>query len=217
MALEGNLLHETVQQIPPAESRKVFRAFAPGLFGNGTAISSWFALVTAPQTSEGHAPSSTFVVMTPILLLFILGIVLLFLDLFVPGIILSAAGTVAFLGATYQAFQDYGMSGGLEAFAVGAVLLTSAMWFEYGYLPKTKFGQKFFLHAAVRGASQPVSDAVALTGRECVAVTPLAPSGQVEIDGKRYEALSIDGHIDRGARLKVAGTQSFSLTVTKFL
>ena len=153
--------------------------------------------------------------MTTILLLFVLGIVLLFLDLFVPGIILSAAGTLAFLAGTRQAFIDYGMVGGLEAFGVGAALLGIMLYIEYGILPKTRFGKKFFLHAHVHGASQPASDMVVLTGRECVALTPLVPTGQVEIDGRRYEALSIDGQADRGARLKVTGTQNFSLTVTK--
>lgn len=153
--------------------------------------------------------------MTTILLLFVLGIVLLFMDLFVPGVILSIGGTLVFLAATAEAFQAYGMVGGLEAFAVGAVLLTAALWFEYGYLPKTRFGKRFFLHAAVEGTSQPAADSATLTGRECVALTPLVPTGQVEIDGKRYEALSLDGHADRGTRLKVTGAQNFSLTVTK--
>jgi membrane-bound serine protease (ClpP class) len=153
--------------------------------------------------------------MTTILLLFVLGIVLLALDLFVPGIILSIGGAFAFLSGTAQAFQQYGITGGLEAFAVGAALLGLMLYIEYGVLPKTRFGKRFFLNASIHGVSQPASDAATLTGRECVALTPLVPTGQVEIDGRRYEALSLDGQADRGARLRVTGTQNFSLTVTK--
>lgn len=153
--------------------------------------------------------------MTTIFLLFILGMVLLALDLFVPGIILSIAGVFAFLGATAQAFQLYGVAGGLEAFGAGSALLAVMLYVEYGLLPKTRFGKRFFLHAHVKGASQPPADTVSLTGRECIALTPLVPTGQVEIDGRRYEALSLDGHADRGARLKITGAQNFSLTVTK--
>ena len=153
--------------------------------------------------------------MTTILLLFILGIVLLVLDLFVPGIILSVAGTVAFLAATARAFDHYGMSGGLEAFAIGAVLLAVALYVEYGLLPKTHWGKKFFLHAAVHGTTQaPVDQTSALTGQEGVALTPLMPSGQIEVAGQRYEAMCLDGHVAKGARLKVTGQQNFSLTVT---
>jgi membrane-bound serine protease (ClpP class) len=154
--------------------------------------------------------------MTTILLLFIFGIVLLVLDLFVPGIILSVAGTLAFLAGTARAFTEYGTGGGLLTFAIGAVLLTVALYIEYGILPKTRFGKKFFLHASVDGTSQaPLAQNSALSGREAVALTPLMPSGQIEIDGQRYEALSLDGHVARGARLKVTGQQNFSLTVTK--
>ncbi len=154
--------------------------------------------------------------MTTILLLFIFGIVLLVLDLFVPGIILSTAGTLAFLAGTARAFTEYGIGGGLLAFAIGAVLLTVALYIEYWVLPKTRIGKKFFLHAAVDGTSQaPLAQSSALSGREAMALTPLMPSGQIEIDGQRYEALSLDGHVAVGTRLKVTGQQNFSLTVTK--
>ena len=102
------------------------------------------------------------------------------------------------------------------AFCIGAVLLTVALYIEYAVLPKTRWGKKFFLHAAIEGTSQaPAAETAALTGREAVALTPLMPSGQIEIDGKRYEALSLDGHVAKGARLKVTGAQNFSLTVSK--
>jgi len=154
--------------------------------------------------------------MTTILLLFIFGIVLLVLDLFVPGIILSTAGTLAFLAGTARAFTEYGIGGGLLAFAIGAVLLTVTLYIEYWVLPKTRIGKKFFLHASVDGTSQAPSDQTsALAGKEALALTPLMPSGQIEVEGKRYEALSLDGHVARGARLKVTGMQNFSLTVTK--
>ncbi len=154
--------------------------------------------------------------MSTILLLFILGIVMLALDLFMPGIVLSVFGTLAMLAGTALAFSLHGVAGGLLAFAIGAALLSLALYIEYGLLPKTKFGRKFFLHAEVHGTSSAKSsDLAELAGREAVALTPLMPSGQVEVDGRRYEAQSLDGHVARGARLKVTGAQNFSLTVTK--
>ncbi|MDB6168120.1 MAG: hypothetical protein JWM88_984 [Verrucomicrobia bacterium] len=153
--------------------------------------------------------------MTTILLLFVLGIVLLLLDLFLPGIILSLFGTLAMLAGTAQAFSRYGIGGGLLAFAIGAVLLTTALYVEYGLLPKTRFGKKFFLHASVDGTSQPASELSSLVGQEAVTVTPLMPTGQIESGGRRYEAQSLDGHIAKGARIRITGFQNFSLTVIK--
>jgi membrane-bound ClpP family serine protease len=153
--------------------------------------------------------------MTTIILLFIFGIVMLALDLFVPGIILSIGGTIAFLVGTARAFNEYGIGGGLLAFAIGAVLLSVTMYVEYVLLPKTHFGKKFFLHAQVHGTSQaPEMDRTALAGREAVALTPLMPSGQIEVDGRRYEAQSLDGHVAKGARIRITGMKNFSLTVT---
>ena len=91
--------------------------------------------------------------MSTILLLFILGIVMLALDLFMPGIVLSVFGTIAMLAGTALAFSLHGVAGGLLAFAIGAALLSLALYIEYGLLPKTKFGRKFFLHAEVHGTS----------------------------------------------------------------
>lgn len=154
--------------------------------------------------------------MTTILLFFVLGVVLLVLDLFTAGLVLSVFGVLAILAGTASAFHQFGVVGGLLAFGSGAVLLTVALYIEYAVLPKTRWGKKFFLHAAIEGTSQaPAAETAALTGREAVAMTPLMPSGQIEIAGKRYEALSLDGHVAKGARLKVTGVQNFSLTVTK--
>lgn len=154
--------------------------------------------------------------MTTILLFFVLGVVLLVLDLFMMGVMLSVFGVLAILAGTASAFHQFGVFGGLLAFCIGAVLLTVALYIEYAVLPKTRWGKKFFLHAAIEGTSQaPAVETAALTGREAVALTPLMPSGQIEIDGKRYEALSLDGHVAKGARLKVTGAQNFSLTVSK--
>jgi len=153
--------------------------------------------------------------MTTILLLFVLGIVLLALDLFVPGIILSVFGTIALLAGTARAFNEFGMSGGLLAFGIGMVLLAIALYVEYGLLPKTRYGKKFFLHNAIEGASQPAAEGAKLTGREGVVVTPLVPTGQIEIDGRRHEAQSLDGRLPAGTRVTVTGAQNFSLTVKK--
>jgi membrane-bound serine protease (ClpP class) len=154
--------------------------------------------------------------MKDVILFMILGIVLLGLDLFVPGIVLSVAGTFAFLAATATAFRDFGVLGGLGAFVVGMSLLGVMLWVEYGVLPKTKAGRRFFLDAAVPDAGAKRSaDLAALTGREGVVITPLVPTGQIEIEGRRHEARSLDGRLPAGARVRVAGLENFTLIVNQ--
>jgi len=44
-------------------------------------------------------------------------------------------------------------------------------------------------------------------------VSELFPSGQVEINGKRYEARAIHGRIEKGEKIKVIKTSSMDVVV----
>ena len=44
-------------------------------------------------------------------------------------------------------------------------------------------------------------------------VSELFPSGQVEINGKRYEARALHGRIEKGEKIKVIKTASMDLVV----
>jgi len=46
-------------------------------------------------------------------------------------------------------------------------------------------------------------------------VTALRPGGQVEVEGRRYEAMVEVGALDRGAAIVVTGASDFALTVEK--
>jgi membrane-bound ClpP family serine protease len=54
-----------------------------------------------------------------------------------------------------------------------------------------------------------------VVGKVGEAATTLAPSGYVLIEGRRYEAFSQSGHMDRGTALKVVAVDNFRLIVTK--
>ena len=83
-------------------------------------------------------------------------------------------------------------------------------------LPRTKLAKKFSMTETVAGRSQPeVAERTAVIGREAVAATTLAPSGYVELDGRRYEAFCQSGHVAAGARLRVVEVDTFRLVVTQ--
>lgn len=143
--------------------------------------------------------------MSAIVLLFIVGLVLLGLEVFVPGAILGIFGGLALLGGSALAFVHYGVDGGLLALAIAAVLVGALLYFEFRVLPRTAMGRRLFLHAAVTGHSSG-SNAPALAdvvGQMGLAATPLAPSGYVTVAGRRLEAYSRSGYIPAGAALKV--------------
>jgi membrane-bound ClpP family serine protease len=154
--------------------------------------------------------------MTPILLLFLLGTVLLVFEVFMPSSVLGILGGAAMLGGCVVAFMNYGVRGGSLAVVAGLAILGLALYAEFGLLPKTRIGKRFFLHASIGSTSQPVlAEAGAVVGKFCEAVTTLAPTGYVLLDGRRYEAFSQSGHVTKGTALKVVAVDNFRLTVTK--
>ena len=68
---------------------------------------------------------------------------------------------------------------------------------------------------AAGGAPESLADANGLIGRRGVVATALRPSGQVEIDGVRYEARVEVGVLDAGTAVTVARRTDFALIVVR--
>ena len=125
--------------------------------------------------------------MTMIAVLFVIGVIFLGFEVFLPGGILGIFGGLALLGGCGLAFADYGMMGGAIAFIVALVLVAAVLYFEFAILPKTAMGQRLFLKSEISGktSDERKTDFKGKSGTTC---TVLAPSGYITIDGKRHEA-----------------------------
>jgi len=153
--------------------------------------------------------------MTEILLLFLVGIALLAADVFVTSFILAAAGGVAMIGGCAVAYHAYGTAGAAVAAAAAVVLLVGTVYFELFILPRTRLGRGLVVHSTQTATSQPpIASAEAVVGRDAEALTTLAPSGYVLVEGRRYEAFCQSGHAAKGARLRVVGADNFRLIVS---
>lgn len=153
--------------------------------------------------------------MTLIALLFVLGIVLLVLEVFVPGAVLGVLGGIAMFVGCVISFSRFGVVGGGLATLVALALLGIALYVEFVLLPKTRVGKKFFLHKSVDATSQPPVADAAVIGKAGVASTTLAPSGYVVIEQRRYEAFSRSGLIAKGATVRVVEIDNFRLIVSQ--
>lgn len=154
--------------------------------------------------------------MTGIVLLFALGLVLLFFEVFVPGGVLGVLGGLLMLAGCGVAFAEFGTGGGAIATTLAVVLIGATLYFELFLLPKTSFGRKLFLERAIAAQSQPPpARAEDIVGRDGETLTTLAPSGYVLIAGKKYEAASQSGLLPRGTAVKVTGLDNFRLLVSK--
>lgn len=150
-----------------------------------------------------------------IVLLFLLGIVLLVAEVFMPGAVLGIIGALSMVAGCVVSFSQFGTTGGLLATAAALVLLGLALWLEFRVIPNSRLGRHLFIRETVSSTSQAPVGNDSMVGSEGDTVTVLAPSGYVLVGGRRYEAFSSSGHLEAGTRIRVAGHDTFRLIVTK--
>lgn len=154
--------------------------------------------------------------MTLVIVLFVLGVILLALEIVVPGAILGSIGGLLMLGGVVAAFTNLGTSGGLVATIVALLLLGATFYLEMVWLPRSRLAKHLSMDTTIDSVSQPpLAKESAVVGREAVALTALAPTGFVRVDGQRYEASCRSGFAAVGETLQVVGLDAFRLIVTK--
>ncbi len=175
---------------------------------------------------SGHEPA----------LIFLLGLALLAAEVFFfPGTMLPAlVGGVLMFGSLVWAMLDLwpgepvSLSGDallrpLANVMAGVLLAVVAFLAILRFLPKGGPWGGMVLETSVGGepgairplnsSSADATDTRALIGRSGIAATALFPSGQVNIDGKRYEAKLEVGFAEAGTPVKVTGLSEFGLIV----
>lgn len=152
---------------------------------------------------------------TMVVALFVVGLIFLGLEVIVPGAVMGIAGGLFLIGGVALAWLELGAEGGLLALGVAVAAVSALLYFEFRILPRTRIGRRMFLDKAIDGASQPpIADRAAdVVGQEAVAMTALAPTGVVQVNGRRYEARCDSGFATEGARLRVVRVETFQLVV----
>lgn len=153
--------------------------------------------------------------MSLIILLFAAGIVLIAAEVIVPGAVLGILGGLALAMGVILSFVRLGFQHGMLATLVAALVGALALYLEFVLLPKSRLARSLAVSGTAGGAGQPPVADRSVVGRQALTVTALAPSGLVEIDGRRYEAFARHGHSPKGERLEVVGIDNFRLIVSK--
>jgi membrane-bound serine protease (ClpP class) len=174
---------------------------------------------------SGHEP----------VLFFALGLVLFAVEiLFLPGVfVLAITGVVVMLGSLLWAMADIwpdesfpatgeALVQPLGSIGLGLAIAVIGGAFLIRFLPRGWMWDRMVIGATVPTSAQaaggsPEQAAMldALIGRRAVAATALRPGGQVEIDGRRFEARTEVGAIDAGAEVLVRRRADFSLIVER--
>ncbi|HCR37609.1 MAG TPA: serine protease [Opitutae bacterium] len=150
-----------------------------------------------------------------IITLILAGLILISFEVVVPGGILGTLGFISYAAACFFAYETYGPMTAILLF-IGTLLLTALLLIlEFKWLPKTKPGAKLFLKSTSGGSSKAHAQQDTIIGKLGKTSTTLAPSGMVEIDGKLYEAFSMDGLLEKNISIQVVKCDNFRLVVKK--
>jgi membrane-bound ClpP family serine protease len=151
----------------------------------------------------------------PSLFLF-LGLLLLVVEVFIPsGGLIGLCAVACLVLCLWYAFQQSIVMGAMFMLVDLVVLpLTAALAFSLW--SKSPLGRRFFLsppspeELAVSHADHHLEHLVGRSGR---AITPLRPSGHVEVDGRRADALAEEGFLTAGSTVMVMRVRSGQLVV----
>jgi len=137
------------------------------------------------------------------LFLYLLGLVLICLEIFVPGGILGIIGFLLIMGSIWIAFIRLGRVGG-SYFLVGSLAL--AMLSVYAVMrfgTKTRLSRKLFLQSTEEGFESTSENLDYLEGKTGISITTLRPSGKALINGRKVNVVTEGLFIPKGRRLKV--------------
>lgn len=148
-----------------------------------------------------------------IILLVLLGVFFLVAELvFLPGVTLGVLlALLSYGAAAYMAFVRYGIVCG--AITIGVILILSLVATIISLRAKT--WQRFALKDKVEGQSMDSPEVELKVGQKGVALSRLSPMGKVEIEGKIYEAKSVDAYVDQRSEVEVVGFENFTVRVKR--
>ena len=162
------------------------------------------------------------------LIVFVLGIVLIVLELFViPGFGIAGISGVALVlfglgvslignvGFDFPSFQQ--TASALSTLAVTLVLLVLLSISLARYLPRSERFSELVLVpdlSSATGYTSADTDS-SLLGQTGQTVTPLRPSGWIEVDGRRVDVVTAEGFIDAGEAVEVVQVRGSRVEVRR--
>ncbi|MCL2624458.1 MAG: NfeD family protein [Planctomycetaceae bacterium] len=139
-----------------------------------------------------------------------------FLELFIPsGGVLAVVAVLALLGSVVFAFLQ-GLVFGFVLLLIVVIGLPFLIWYMLEIWKATPIGRRILLDPAEDPALQPNEEwerHKTLLGKTGTAKSLMMPSGMIEIDGQRFDAVSAGMPIDPGTPVRIVQVDGINLTV----
>lgn len=146
--------------------------------------------------------------------LLIVGAVLIFLEIFLPGAVCGIVGLCCLIAGVTLAYYRHGsQTGSLVLVGVSAALLVATvLWFKY--FPDSRLGQVFVIKGTGGDLGLATDGLLNQTGQ---AHTHLRPSGIAIINGRRVDVVTEGSFIETGTPVKVIATEGMRVVVREIL
>ena len=148
-------------------------------------------------------------------ILWLLGLVLIYIEFFVPGAAIGIAGGLLLIASIFLFAMEYG-SAWLVAIYLVAVLISLAALIKYALwrIPRVKPDSSIYSAKDQEGYYASSFDESAI-GKSGTVLSDLKPGGYIMIDGIQHQAISESGYIVQGEEVIVLRGEGESLIVRK--
>lgn len=150
--------------------------------------------------------------MTAFIFLF-LGLLFVFLEFYIPGGIMTVLGTVMLIAGIVAFATQTNSEIATAIFIVGTILLVGLLIrFTLRRIPRAKQEYSIYLPTDQEGYYATKFDATAI-GKTGIVVADLKPAGYILVEGKKHQAISQTGYLQRGTQVVVIRGEEDNLIV----
>jgi len=136
--------------------------------------------------------------------LLVLGLLMVCLEIFIPGGIVGTLGAIALIASVILGFTEKGSEFGMYWLAGVVVLTLLGLFFSIKFLPRSPAGKRIFLASDESGYKSTEAGLAELIGKTGTALTYLRPSGMAEIEERRIDVVTEGEFLSRGTKIEVA-------------
>lgn len=152
--------------------------------------------------------------LTTVIALASAGVLLLFLEMFLPGMIAGVVGGILLLASVLTAYRDLGAGAGNITLMATTAVSAGLWWWWAAKFQHTRFGRSMTLSASITGTSGP-EGLTGLIGQTGTAATPLRPSGTILVAGKRVDAMTGGEFLEAGTPVHILRAEGPAVLVRR--
>jgi membrane-bound serine protease (ClpP class) len=145
-----------------------------------------------------------------IALLIAVGLVLLFLETLLPGLIAGALGMLSLAAAVGYAYMEFDVRTGNMTLAIVLLLLGvgTVLWVKF--FPQSAIARMFVLNRQIGNVDVEKPELLGHTG---TALTSLRPAGTAVFNGKRVDVVADGTFVEKGRNVKVVAVEGMRVVV----